>query len=83
MDTLSIVKILNFHLSWSWNQDLYREMLVELSPELGEMVEEIFPFTSEYSHNLVTIMSEEDAKQHGFYSETSLLDRKPKSATDD
>lgn len=27
VDSLSIIKILNFHLSWNWNQDLFREEL--------------------------------------------------------
>jgi hypothetical protein len=39
-----------------------REFVSELDPELKAMVEEIVPFTSEHSHNLMTIMNEEDVK---------------------
>lgn len=39
------------------------------------MVEEIVPFTSEYSYNMVTLMNDEDTKQYGLYSEESLLDK--------
>ncbi len=48
---------------------------MNLNPELKAMVEELVPFTSEFSHNLVTIMNEDDAKAHGFWSEESLLDK--------
>ena len=62
VDTLCILKLLDFHLSWNWGQDILREFVKNLSPELKSMVEEIIPFTSEYSHNLVTLMNEEDTK---------------------
>ena len=38
-----------------------REFVSNLNVELKEMVEELVPFTSEYSHNLVTLMTEDDA----------------------
>jgi len=52
-----------------------REFVSELSPELKEMMEELVPFTSEYTHNLVTLMNEEDTVQSGLWSEESLLDK--------
>ena len=54
VDSICIFKLLNFHLSWNWGQDLLREVLE--TSGLEDMVEELFPFTSEFSHNLVTIM---------------------------
>ncbi len=46
---------------------------------LGDMVEEIFPFTAEHSHNLVTILSDEDVKGTKFWSDETLLDAYHKS----
>jgi penicillin amidase len=60
VDTLAIIKLLNFHLSWNWNQDLLREVLEKEG--LADMVEEIFPFTAEFSYNLVTILDADDIK---------------------
>ncbi len=37
------------------------------------MAEEIFPFTAEFSHNLVTILSEEDIIGTKHWSETETL----------
>ena len=43
------------------------------------MVEEIFPFTAEYAHNLVTIIDSEDLKGTKFWSDETLLERYYKS----
>jgi len=40
-----------------------REFVGNLNDELKAMVEELVPFTSEYSHNLVTLMTEDDVKE--------------------
>ena len=42
------------------------------------MVEEIFPYTSEFSYNLVTVMNEEDIAESGFTHSESLLDKRNK-----
>lgn len=52
-----------------------REFVMNLNDELKSMVEELVPFTSEFSHKLVTIMNEDDAKAHGIWSEESILDK--------
>jgi len=52
-----------------------REFVSNLNDELKSMMEELVPFTSEYTHNLITLMTEDDAIQSGFYSEESLLDK--------
>jgi hypothetical protein len=41
---------------------------------LGDLVEEIFPFTAEFSHNLVTIMDPEDIKGTHHWSEKTLIE---------
>ncbi len=42
---------------------------------LGDLVEEIFPFTAEFSHNLVTILDKEDIKGTQHWSDQSLVER--------
>lgn len=48
---------MNLHLTWNWAQDLLRDHLSSNNDELKEMIEEIVPFTSEYSYNMVTILN--------------------------
>ncbi len=76
-DSLCILKLLNFHLSWNWGQDLLRDVLEKEG--LEDMVEELFPFTAEYSHNLVTIIDPEDLKGTPQWSEETLVERYYKS----
>lgn len=38
------------------------------------MIEEIVPFTSEFSHNLVTILDKADVRKNGMFKEESILD---------
>ncbi len=64
-DSLCLFKLLNFHLSWNWSQDFIREFLTEIN--LEDMMEEIFPFTAEFSDNMVTILSEEDIVGTSFW----------------
>ena len=70
-DSLCILKLLNFHLSWNWGQDLLREVISQAG--LDDMVEEIFPFTAEFSHNLVTIVDPEDIKGTKHWSDETLV----------
>lgn len=76
-DSICILKLLNFHLSWNWGQDLLRDVLEKEG--LSDMVEEIFPFTAEYAHNLVTIMDAEDLKGTALWSDETLIERYYKS----
>lgn len=54
-----------------------RESLEEAG--LLDLVEEIIPFTAEYSHNMVTIIDEADIKGTRFWSDESLMSRYYKS----
>lgn len=63
-DVLSIAKVMTFNLTWNWNQELARDIFSELDDEIKDMIEELAPFTAEYSHNLVTIIDEEDLPEH-------------------
>lgn len=71
MDSVSILKLLSFHLSWNWVQDLYREVLLEAG--LGDLVDELFPFNAEFSHKMVTVIDAEDIKGTQFWSDETLV----------
>ena len=43
--------------------------------ELRDLVEEIVPFSKEFSHNLTTVLDDQDMKQAGLYSSKTLMDR--------
>lgn len=73
VDSLCVFKLLNFHLSWNWNQDLLRELLTNL--DLDNMVEEIFPFTADHSYHMVTVIDDEDFKGTKFWSDSTLSER--------
>ncbi len=38
-----------------------------------DLVEQLIPFTSEYTHNLVTIFDDEDLKEQSYWSPTKDL----------
>jgi len=65
------MKLVNFHLSANWNQDLLREIIGELeNGELKDLVEEMIPFTHEHSFNLTsTILNDDDLKEAGLWHE--------------
>jgi len=63
IDTLSIMKLINFHLSYNWSQDLLRGIFESLEDgELKDLVDEIVPFSQEFSHNLKPILDDDDMK---------------------
>jgi hypothetical protein len=49
------------------------------SAGLEDMVEEIFPFTAEFSHNLITIIDAEDLVGTPYWSNETLVERYYKS----
>jgi acyl-homoserine lactone acylase PvdQ len=80
VDTVCIFKLLNFHLSWNWGQDLMRDVLENNLNLDSDLVEQIIPFTSEYTHNLVTIFDKEDLKDSSYWSTTEdLVDKYKKT----
>ena len=72
-DSLALLKLLNFHLSWNWSQDFIREFLTEIN--LEDMIEEIFPFTAEFSDNMVTILNDEDIAGTSFWHNQTIMQR--------
>jgi hypothetical protein len=68
-DIISIARLISFHLSWNWNQDLEREALRQNHPDIADLVEELVPFSSEFLSALVTVVDDDDLKEWGQYSE--------------
>lgn len=75
-DSLAIIKLVNFHLSYNWSQDLLRDIFSSLEGgQLEDLVEELVPFNLEGSYNLVTILDEEDVIKEGLHADSSLTER--------
>jgi hypothetical protein len=51
-------------MSWSWHNDLLRDIIINLEDENGQvghlkdLAEELVPFNSEFAHNLHTTLNE-------------------------
>ena len=81
IDSLSILRVLNFFLSWSWPQDLLRDIITNLENQDGEvgdledLAEEIVPFSSEFAYNLLTTLDRKQMKEIGLDSDQTLLER--------
>lgn len=74
-DILANGRLISFHLSWNWNQDLAREAIRESHPDLADIVEELLPFSSEFLSALVTVIDDDDLKEWNQYSEQTLSER--------
>lgn len=47
VDSLSVMRLMNFHLSMNWSQDLLRDIYADLEEgELADMATELAPYTS-------------------------------------
>jgi len=71
-DTIGLLKYLNFHLSWNWNQDLQKDIFSKYHPDLQEFLEDLFPTRIENLLNPTTILSVEDLKKTGIFSDETL-----------
>lgn len=68
--------MMNFDLSHNWSQDLLRDIIGKLeNGALKDMVEKLIPFNAENSHELNTILDEDDMKQAGLWTEKTLMER--------
>ena len=48
IDSMSIMRMIAFRFTGSWNTDILREAMRQLHPDLVDLVEELKPFTSEF-----------------------------------
>jgi len=74
-DIYGFSRLISFHLSWNWNQDLARESLRQGHPDLADIVEEVVPFHADFLHAFQTIVDDDDLKEWGQFSEKSLEER--------
>jgi acyl-homoserine lactone acylase PvdQ len=76
VDSLCLLRLMNFHLSYNWNMDLVRDLVKDLDDgALASMVEELVTFSAEHAHNLSTSLNDEDMRRAGLWSEKTLLER--------
>ena len=60
VDSLCVLRLMSLHLTWSWQSDLFREVLRMVHPDVGALVEELFPFTGDMLSHDVSIVKNED-----------------------
>lgn len=64
IDSLAIMRLINFHLSANWNQELVRfiiqEQLDKVDPELIDLVDELVPYSDKDSFKIQTILNDEE-----------------------
>ena len=66
IDSLALMRLINFHLSYNWSQDLLRDIFSNLeNGELKDLVEELVPYNSEFAFNLKSVLDEDDMRQDG------------------
>jgi penicillin G amidase len=49
-DIFGFGRLISFHLSWNWNQDLSRESLRQGHPDIADIAEELIPFHADFLH---------------------------------
>ena len=65
------MRLINFHLSYNWSQDLLRDIFSNLeNGELKDLVEELVPFNSEFAFNFKSVLDEDDMKQDNLLFES-------------
>lgn len=87
VDSLALLRLMNFHLSHNWIHDLLRDIIANLEKgELKDLAEEMISFSDKHSFNLTTILDEDDMKKSGLFDPTPLNERynnKQKYTADD
>lgn len=70
-----VMRLMSLHLTWDWQAVLFREIYHMMSADTGAMAEEIFPFTADLMSDMAPIVDDDDLKEWGQYSETTLSER--------
>ena len=74
-DSLAFGSMMSFHLTWNWGIDYIRQMMIEIDPELAELVDEMLPFTADNINDRTFVLDDDDLKQFDLYSEETLTER--------
>jgi hypothetical protein len=70
VDILSLFRLMNFHLTWNWNQDVMRDIFKQHSPELADWIDDIIPWHKDnLSQPITTILDESDLKKMGLWTD--------------
>ena len=72
IDTLAIINLMEFSLTFDWQMDWIREILKNESPDLADLADQITPFVAEYMSNMVTVLDDDDLKKMGQWSDKTL-----------
>jgi acyl-homoserine lactone acylase PvdQ len=72
--SLALLRLLNFHLSANWSQELMRDILDQLGGLDAELVDEMVPFNRDHfgGSRFVTILDESDLEKP---SQQTLMER--------
>ena len=79
-DSLKMIRLISFHLTWNWVGDLTREALRQNHPDLELLLEEITPFTHEFFYSMAPVLDDDDLKRAGMFSEETLVERYKRAA---
>jgi len=59
VDSLSLMRLINFHLSYNWSQDMLRDIFGSLEDgELKDLVEELVPFNAANSFKVKPVLND-------------------------
>ena len=73
VDSLMLLKFLNFHLTSNWGQELLRDILSEHLVDT-DLIKDLIPFNSGTSQT-DSILDDADMKQAGLFLEEPLIKR--------
>lgn len=77
---MATFRILSFHLQSNWVDDLTREALRQLHPDLDVLKEEIDSYMDDFFHHTAPVLDDDDLIKAGMFSEESLVERFRKAA---
>ena len=75
VDCILTVRLMSFHLTWNWANDLQKLAMRQSHPDIADILEEVIPFTTDFLHDVVPIVDDEDLKQWGQYSDELLVNK--------
>ena len=65
VDCILTVRLMSFHLTWNWANDLQKLAMRQSHPDIADILEEVIPFTTDFLHDVVPIVDDDDLKQWG------------------
>ena len=76
IDVLATLRLVFFHLSFSWTNDLLRDIIGNLeNGELRSMRDQLVPFMEENTIDLMSILNKDDMKQGDLFDEKTIREK--------